>query len=372
MYEIAKRQQRLGHAVTVYTTDWGISSDSTIRNQPVSHEGIRIYYFSNLSEFLAQRKIIIPVHAVAIMKEMAAFDIVHIHEHRTLLAAAASYFAKRYDVPSVVQPHGSLPLSIGNHMLYRIFYRIVGEKILLNARKIIALNISEIDQLRILGIPSEKYEIIPNGIDLETFAVIPDAPPFRTMYGISEEERMILYLGRLNRTKGIDILIRAFGSIANRRGDIRLVISGADDGYLSAINDLVKDLGLENRVILTGILTEEMKRRALREADIFVLPSRYDAFPVTVLEAWASSTPVITTKHCGSSDLVRRAGGPVVEGDEVSIASAINQLLDDREMIRIYMEKARDILIGELELGEDYTFVPRPLPALRGSRADIG
>ena len=119
---------------------------------------------------------------------------------------------------------------------------------------------------------------------------------------------------------------------------------GEDKGYLSHLEDLIKDLDLKGSdIVFTGPLYGEDKLEAYADADVYVLPSRYEMFPVTILEAWAAGNPVITTNKCGISDMVKEAG-IVVEYDKNSLAEAIIKIITDDELAEKYVKKGTLIL----------------------------
>ena len=171
-------------------------------------------------------------------------------------------------------------------------------------------------------------EIIPNGIDLAKYSSLPLKGQFRKKYSIKNNEKLILYLGRLHSRKGIDLLISAFSQILKELGDARLIIAGPDNGFLPAIKRQMINLNLGDKILLTGPLYEKDKVEAFVDADIYVLPSIYEAFPVSVLEAWACCKPVVVTTKCGIVDYVKEAGA-VVEYDENQLRDSIIRILKD-------------------------------------------
>src|SRR5690606_17748601 len=90
--------------------------------------------------------------------------------------------------------------------------------------------------------------------------------------------------------------------------DYRLVIAGRDDGFSEELLRKAKHLRIAERVIFTGQLRDREKISAYVDADVFVLPSIHEGFPITVLEAMACGTPVIVTKGCNVSDVVDGCG----------------------------------------------------------------
>jgi glycosyltransferase involved in cell wall biosynthesis len=142
-------------------------------------------------------------------------------------------------------------------------------------------------------------------------------------------EPIVLYLGRLHRIKGVDLLLRAYArSISKSVVCPRLVVVGPDDGFLQTRRGMIIELGIEKTTTVTGAIYDSHKLSAYVDADVFVLPSSYETFPNTVLEAWACGTPVIVTERCGMANLVEGAG-VVAEHNEISLSDAISRILND-------------------------------------------
>jgi glycosyltransferase involved in cell wall biosynthesis len=144
--------------------------------------------------------------------------------------------------------------------------------------------------------------------------------------------RIILSLGRIHKIKGIDLLVAAFSQIRSKMGDVKLVIAGPDGGELSQIQQQIRELHIEDDVLFTGPLYDKDKLEAYIDADVFVLPSRYDSFGNTLLEAWMCALPVIVTKNCSISSFIKNSdAGTVVDFDPVQIKEKILDLLNNEE-----------------------------------------
>ena len=208
------------------------------------------------------------------------------------------------NVPYIVQAHGSVMPFYQKTWLKKLFDKLWGNNILKDASKVIALTETELEQYKKMGVREDKIEIIPNGINLSNYQNLPEKGEFKKKYGIDEDEKIILYLGRINKIKGIDMLIEAFSDISNDLKKIKLVIVGPDDGFLKYLKEMSIDLELSDRVLFTGPLYKENKLEAYRDAYVYVLPSVYEAFPNTVIESCACRTPVIITESCGISDII--------------------------------------------------------------------
>ena len=210
-YEVSKELAKRGHDVTVFTTDT-LNSQSRINEPATRMEGIDVYRFRNLSNNLAAKNLAVaPEMALTLRKIVKEFDVVHIHEYRSFQTIAACRYAKMYNIPYILQPHGSLPRIIEKQGLKKIFDVVWGNGLLEHASKIIAVSGNEIEQFRQAGIPNEKITVIPNGVSYVSPKDLPPAGQFREQYGI-HEKHVILYVGRIHKRKGIDFLIRAFSS----------------------------------------------------------------------------------------------------------------------------------------------------------------
>ncbi|PKL66960.1 MAG: LPS biosynthesis protein [Methanobacteriales archaeon HGW-Methanobacteriales-1] len=351
VYETARRQVTGGHEVTVFTTDGFKKRLDVEKNVPVEVEGIETYYFRNLSMFLAGGlNFPVPYYMpLVVRKRLKEFDIIHIHEHRTFLAAIVHRYAKKYDIPYLIQPRGSAPTMIKSRQK-EIFDKIVGKSIIYDACKIIASSNSEASQYRdvFTNLDLDSVVQIPNGIDLKTYQKLPLQGLFREKMGIKEDEKIILYLSRLHERKGIDLLLKSFKNLINKIGPSKLVIAGPDDHYLDKINQMVQELGIENSVIIPGPLYENDKLEAYVDADVFVLPSRdrYESFGNVVVEAMACKTPVVVTKYCGVSEWVSSDEGQVIDYLEDQLEKALVDILQNDLKRDSMAQKARELALN--------------------------
>ena len=361
VYEISKKLVERGHDVTVYTTDGYKSRLDVKKNKPVDVDRVKTYYFRNLSSYLTREMVLMIPYYLPIVARRAIrdFDVIHIHEHRTMLAVVVHHYAKKYRVPYILQARGSVLPFFQKRGLKRIFDIFFGYKILRDASKVIALTKTEIEQYKKMGVDEGKIEIVPNGIDLSEYDNLPKRGEFRKKYLIREDEKVILYLGRIHKIKGIDLLVEAFSDLIKELDDIRLVIVGPDDGFLSSLKRQIEDLKIGDRILFTGPLYERDKLEAYVDADVYVLPSVYETFPVTVLEACACGTPVIVTDRCGIANIVNNNNvGYVVEYNKDQLQDAIFKILINEELRRYFGEGGKklvrekfswDIVVEQLE-----------------------
>ena len=334
VYETSKSLVKNGHDVTVYTTDGFKSRLDVEKNKPVNVDGVKTYYFRNLSLFVTKNmNFPIPYYAPLVLrKEIQNFDIIHINEHRTVLAILIHHYAKKNKIPYVLQPRGTIP-TMGKSKQKKRFDQLFGYSIIKDASKIIASSKIESDQYFDLlpDLDSEKIVHIPNGIDLVTYQNLPEKGTFKKKYSINSDEKVVLFLSRLHKRKGADLLIKAFCDLKCEFKNVKLVIVGPDEGYLDKLKSIVAELNIMDDVVFTGPLYESDKIEAYVDADVFVLPSkdRYESFGNVVLEAMACGMPVIVTNNCGVSEWIGPNAGYIIEYDKDKLKDAILILFDD-------------------------------------------
>jgi glycosyltransferase involved in cell wall biosynthesis len=203
-----------------------------------------------------------------------------------------------------LQAHGALPKIISRKevkWLYDVFF---GSKLIRDSSKVIALTKFEAQQYRALGVPETKIEIVPNGVDLREYSHLPARGSFKKKFKIDEDDKVVLYVGRINKIKGIEILVKAFSKIIKDLANVKLAIVGPEDGYLGEIKALVKELKIEDKVLILDALYGKEKLEAYVDSEFCVVPSRYETFPMTILEAYACGKPVISSNVGGLRDLV--------------------------------------------------------------------
>lgn len=346
VYEISKKLMEREHVVTVYTTDGFKSRLDVEKNKPVDVDGIKTYYFRNLSNYLTiKMNLPIPYYLpIVVRKEIKDFNVIHIHEHRTVLAITVHHYAKRYNMPYILQAHGDIPRIIEKQRLKRLYDLVFGYKILKDASKVIALTKTEAEQYRKMGVDENKIEIVPNGIDLSEYENLPKRGEFRKKCSIGDNEKIILYLGRIHKIKGLDLLVMAFADLIKELDKVILVIAGPDDGFLSTLKRQIENLKIGDKILFAGPLFERDKLMAYVDADVYVLPSVYETFPVTVLEACACGTPVIVTDRCGIADIVDGKVGCVVEYDNDQLRDAIFKVLSNKEIRERFEEEGKDLV----------------------------
>jgi mannosylfructose-phosphate synthase len=172
------------------------------------------------------------------------------------------------------------------------------------------------DQLELLrddyAVRPEKIRMIPPGYDDTKFYPVGGTSRelLRRRFGF--EGKVVLSLGRIARNKGYDLLIRAFAEVAARMADVKLILAiggaqlaPAEERILGDCQALAQELGLGERVHFSGFVPDADIADLYRAADVFVMPSRYEPFGMTAIEAMACGTPTVVTTHGGLFRVLR-------------------------------------------------------------------
>jgi glycosyltransferase involved in cell wall biosynthesis len=320
---------RRGHAVTVCTTDARDSVTRTSRTGTNPH-GVDVRIFRNVSNAVAYHfQFFTPVGLRRFLREsVGSFDIAHLHACHNLPAVIAASELTRAGVPYVVSPNGTAPAIERRITAKQLFTKTIGRSLLPGAARITAVSRAEVAQLRGLGIDAAAIVHIPNPIDETEFALPLDPNGYRRRVGV-DGAPLVLFLGKLTPRKRVDDLVRAFGLLRDPR--VSLVIAGNDMGTGRNVLSLIQRLGLDRRVLMTGLLTKGERLNALAAADVVVYPSRDEIFGLVPVEALLAGTPVVVCNDSGCGEVITEIGGGclVTPGDITALADAIEQIFAD-------------------------------------------
>lgn len=251
---------------------------------------------------------------------------VHIHgvwEPHCAVAAAAARVCKR---PYVISAHGMLDQwALKQKRVKKAFYAaLIEARNLQRASCLRALTAHEVDDYRRVGL-TNPIAIVPNGIDL---------PPgvsgnlFWETYPHLAGRRIVLFMGRIHKKKGLDLLLQAWARIPQKSDDVHVVIAGPDfDGSLSTLQQSVEKLGLQKSVTFAGMLRGAHKWSALRAASVFVLPSHSEGFSVAILEGLSMGVPVIVTEQCHIPEIADYRCGWIIQPDSRQVEQALTEFL---------------------------------------------
>jgi len=259
-----------------------------------------------------------------------AYDLIHVHGLWHFGSIAPYLLNLR--PPKVMTIHGLLDQWAIRHGYWkkRLMTWLVQKKNVEKTQLIHINNTSEKQDLQnYLGYQRSNVVIIPNGLRPADFRNLPPKGAFRQRFGIAADQRVILFLSRINVKKGLDLLLPAFERLLQTHPNTVLALVGPDDGYKSEVEQFVQEHDLKNRVILTGLLTGEDKLTAFADADVFALPTYSESFAIAALEAMASGVPALLTEHVGFGDYIRSyQSAQLCETTVDSVHNGLTYLLD--------------------------------------------
>jgi glycosyltransferase involved in cell wall biosynthesis len=258
-------------------------------------------------------------------------QILHIHGVWMGFQWLAARVALKQSIPVILSPHGMLNSWHLRHIGFKelrklIYWRTMAYPAFRHIALIHAVTPQERDELA-RRLPGQSIEVIPNALDLEEMDRLlgetndTSSPPF--------DEPYVLFLGRLHPVKGIELLIEAFNmSIQGSQQKFRLLIVGpeSDPVYSAKLKALVRQLGLETRVIFWGMAQGAQKVKLYRHAWVFCSPSQTEVMGLVNLEAAAARLPVVTTHETGLCGW-EEAGGILVHPRVEELRQALSRVL---------------------------------------------
>ena len=335
--DIATELGKIGHDVTIYTTDLDHANNAKTFNKNLPR-------LEKFSEFKINRThtwfslhlfFVNPGMYFEMRKNIP--DVIHTIGIRSFQSFVAALIAKRYKVPLVISDQGGLsthPDLKESGVVKRVLYKIQSpliKFIVNNTSKIIVANEYEKEIFSHFNMDS-KIVIVKNGINLN--GLERNTVDFKKKYNI--DNRYILFVGRFSKVKGVDLLVRAFAQIKNNSSvhDIKLVIMGVDFGYEAQMRILVEELGISEKVIIIAKPPREDVIAAYQTCEFLVLPSRWELSPLTPLEGFAFQKAVISTNTHGIPHTISDGeNGILVEPENYQqISDAILRLLNNDKM----------------------------------------
>jgi glycosyltransferase involved in cell wall biosynthesis len=304
-----------GHEVTVATTDLLDSHSRVPRDAPADPSGVQVLRFPNVSQRLAASHAPLPRGLRPWLREHTReFDVVLVQDVYSSLSVFGARAAVRAGVPYVLQAYGTLPTAPerGRSAVKRAFLVLWARRTVREAAA--CLYLSE----------SERLEYLAQGADPARLYPIPPALDISSSDGTARsKEPSVVYLGRLDPIKRIDVLLDAFARVLAELPDATLEVIGAPTPYGE---ELQRRAG--EGVSFRGLIPEEDKSRALAASHVFALLSASEGLPIAPLEALACGTPVVLSPGCGLPQ-VDGVAGIVCDGSAAGAADALLTLLRD-------------------------------------------
>lgn len=259
-------------------------------------------------------------------------DIVHAHMGYFPAAMGGYFYSKIHRVPFVLTHHGDVLISQDGSRIYRMslsLSRYMFDFFLKRCDQIIALSEGHCGDSDHLPKYRHKISIIPNGVNIEDFQVPFTKEECRRRLGLPYDKKILLFVGSLTERKGSDILLKAFEKVHRQDPDVAIIFVG-DGPQRSELEEYVLKNNVDS-VYFAGFVDGITKSMYYRSADLFVLPSLIEAFPLVLLEASASGLPMIVSDiQCMHAIVEDRINGIfALPGNEEDLAEKILNLLND-------------------------------------------
>jgi glycosyltransferase involved in cell wall biosynthesis len=308
-----------------------------------------------------------PALDAAVDAEIDRYDVVHVHGlwHWPGWYAAAA--ARRAGIPYVISPRGMLePEALAMHRLRKAAaYHVIERRNLEAAALLHATSPREAATLEARRFGPRVF-LASNGVDPDAVTCADPAPALRRL-GFDPAGRFVLYLGRIHPIKRLDLLAAAAGLLRAR--DVTIVIAGPDEaGCRAAVGPLFEAAGLPTRWV--GPVEGEQKAALLTGARALVLCSDSESFGLSVAEAMAAGTPVVTTDTCPWHEAAAADAGFSVPQTADAIANALDDVLADPPRARAMGARGRALVLERYAWRSAAATIALEYEKLAGRRVD--
>ncbi len=341
VHDLSQRLIKDGHEVTVITYRDG--------NAPYfeNDKGVKVYrvdnyiiHPNNFIDWIMQLNFNMVAKASEIINEEGKFDVIHSHDW--LVTYATKSLKESYKIPVVTTIHATE--NGRNSGIHDEVQRYINDSEWLltyeSTEVIVNSNFMKGDLQRIFGLPFEKINVIPNGVNLNNFSGVEKDYDFRRQFAM-DNEKIILYVGRLVYEKGIQNLIAAMPKILQNYHDAKLVICGKG-GMMDELKEEARNLGIENKIYFAGYCDSKKVQKMYKCSDIAVFPSTYEPFGIVALEAMLAGIPTVVSDVGGLNEIVEHGvtGMKSYAGNANSIADSVLTLLFDAKLCDIVSKNA--------------------------------
>lgn len=279
-------------------------------------------------------------------REGITYDVVH--SHYWLSGVAGERLKTRWRVPHVAMFHTLGEVKNRSRISeLEPAPRIDGERaIAQGAERVVVASRDEQELLvRLYGADADHISVVPCGVNLDLFQPV-EKEEARRKLALHDDDRILLFVGRLEPLKGVDILLGAAAQLESETDCFVLVIGGdssAKGGEMAHLRHLASELGISERVNFLGAVDHEKLPLFYSAADVCVVPSFYESFGLVALEAMACGTPVVASRVGGLTATVRdgETGYLIPWRCPEPFAERLELLLGNEELRRAFGEQAR-------------------------------
>lgn len=261
-------------------------------------------------------------------------DVVHIHGTWRYHLLAAAGAAREFGIPYLVRPAGNLGVATRAHKAWRkrLYFALFERKAINAAAAIHCCSRKEERELAGAGVTPRTF-VVPQPVESELSSIEPDLASLpRLCPTLRDEQRVLLYVGRVGWVKRLEVLLEAFVSLAPRFPDWHLIVAGTHEEpeIADALRQRAAAAGLADRVSLPGTVRGPQKAALLKRADLFAQASQHENFGLSVAEALFFGLPCVVSDGVAIGEDVARAGaGAVCPSQPAAFANALERLMAD-------------------------------------------
>lgn len=281
-----------------------------------------------------------------LFQNVANYNLVHTNTVFAPLVLVTHWVCKFFQIPYIVTPHGMLEPWALSYKAWkkRLYYALFEKPALQQASAIQVLAATEANNLNSLGL-KRPLVVVPNGIHDQEFETLPDPDIFYQQFPATRNKTLILFLGRIDPKKGLDLLAPAFAKVHQQFPETHLVVAGPDSiGFLPKAQGYFAQEKCLEAVTFTGMLTGSLKHAALAAASLYVAPSYSEGFSMSVLEGMASGLPCVITTACNFPEAAAVKAAHVVNIDANEIANALMYCLSNPQEAKAMGDRAREFI----------------------------
>ncbi|HLZ07525.1 MAG TPA: glycosyltransferase family 4 protein [Chloroflexota bacterium] len=282
--------------------------------------------------------------------EYGPFDLIHAHDWLVGFAAVSLKHQHRSALLTTIHAteYGRCRGALGNEMSRAINH--TEWWLTYESWRVICCSQYMADEVKLaLKTPSDKLDVIPNGVDPARFDVLTgeDLSDFRASFAGPNQE-IVFYVGRVVYEKGVQVLVQAMARILAQRPGIKLVVAGTGDS-LNAVRQLAIDLGIGDHCYFTGFIPDGVRDRLFRVSNVAAFPSLYEPFGIVALEAMAAHLPVVASAVGGLREVLRHAENSITvyPNDANSLAWGILHTLNEPEWAKQRADNAYRMVVDE-------------------------
>ena len=343
VHDLSKRLIKDGHEVTVITyRDGNVPEYENDKGVEVYRVDNYMIHPNNFIDWIMQLNFNMIAKATEVINKEGGFDVIHAHDW--LVTYAAKSLKQSFNLPMVATIHATeAGRNSGIHDDTQRYINDTEWLLTYEATEVIVnSNYMKGHVQGLFGLPFDKISVIPNGINLNNFTGRDRDYDFRRRFAM-DNEKIILYVGRLVYEKGVQHLISAMPKILENYHDSKLVIAGKG-GMIDELKSQVESMGLSNKVYFTGYLNQKEVQKMYKCADVAVFPSTYEPFGIVALEAMLAGIPTVVSDIGGLNEIVEHGvnGMKSYTGNPNSIADSVLSLLFDPQLAMNVTKNAKN------------------------------